>query len=70
MDANNAARETFLSLLGTENGRPTTYMSTDFHEPLGNQKVKRILSYPYKGREEEVQDGLGCWHMVLVIGAA
>ncbi|KAF7956123.1 hypothetical protein EAE96_005043 [Botrytis aclada] len=69
MDANNSAKEkTFLTLLGTDNGRPTTYMLTDFHDPLGNKKVTRILTYPYKGCEEEVKDGLGCWHMVLMIG--
>ncbi|TGO19806.1 hypothetical protein BTUL_0002g00510 [Botrytis tulipae] len=69
MDANNSAKEkTFLTLLGTDNGRPTTYMLTDFHDSLGNKKVTRILTYPYKGCEEEVKDGLGGWHMVLMIG--
>ncbi|THV46359.1 hypothetical protein BGAL_0393g00120 [Botrytis galanthina] len=69
MDANNSAMEkTFLTLLGTDNGRPTTYMLTDFHDSLGNKKGTRILTYPYKGCEEEVKDGLGCWHMVLMIG--
>ncbi|TGO69372.1 hypothetical protein BELL_0778g00010 [Botrytis elliptica] len=71
MDVNNSAKEkAFSTLLGPDNGRPTIYMLTDFHDPLGNKKVTRILTYPYKGCEEEVNDGVGCWHIVLMIGTS
>ncbi|KAF7934996.1 uncharacterized protein EAE98_003041 [Botrytis deweyae] len=71
MDANNSAKEkAFLTLLGTDNGRPTINMLTDFHDPLGNKKVTRILTYPHKDCEEELNDGLGCWHMALMIGTS
>ncbi|KAI9642415.1 hypothetical protein NHQ30_009220 [Ciborinia camelliae] len=70
MDATDMMREkTFLTLLGTDNGKPTVDMLTDFHSLLGNQLVERIFTFPYQGCED-VGDGLGCWHMALMTGSS
>ncbi|TGO51473.1 hypothetical protein BOTNAR_0355g00140 [Botryotinia narcissicola] len=65
-----ARQQAFLALLGSDNGRPTGYMLTDFHNSLGDKKVTRILTYQFEGDEDEIEvnDGLGWWHMVLIVG--
>ncbi|KAF7948941.1 hypothetical protein EAE96_008120 [Botrytis aclada] len=64
--ADNTRQQAFLALLGSDNGRPTEYMLTDFHNTLGDKTVMRILTYPYDGVDVEVDDGLGWFHMVLM----
>ncbi|KAJ8065160.1 hypothetical protein OCU04_005873 [Sclerotinia nivalis] len=71
MDPNDFDREEdFLSLLGTDNGRPTTYMLKDYHGALGDKKVTQILTYAYKTCENMKGDMIDgpCWHMILKIG--
>ncbi|CAD6442670.1 8e260b2e-01d5-477d-bf70-82d47ee5eece-CDS [Sclerotinia trifoliorum] len=42
MDPNDFDREEdFLSLLGTDSGRPTTYMLKDYHSALGDKKLPK-----------------------------
>ncbi|TGO46323.1 hypothetical protein BCON_0331g00070 [Botryotinia convoluta] len=71
MDPKDDARQqAFLALLGSDNGRSTEYMLTDFHNSLGDKKVTRILTYQFEGDEDEIEvhDGLGWWHMGLIVG--
>lgn len=40
MDSKDGARQqVFLALLGSDNGRPTEYMLTDFHSSLGDSNL-------------------------------
>ncbi|KAF7901935.1 uncharacterized protein EAF01_007233 [Botrytis porri] len=49
------------------NGRPTEYMLIGFHNTLGDKKATRILTYHY-GVDVEVDDRLGWFHIVLMVG--
>ncbi|KAF5873735.1 uncharacterized protein Bfra_005199 [Botrytis fragariae] len=66
MDPKDDARQqAFLALLAQITGD-----LRDFHNSLGDKKVTRILTYQFEGDEDEIEvhDGLGWWHMVLIVG--